>query len=74
MAKFSYSFQGSDFYDTYSFKYELQGNILHASGIMEQTDSSGEDTDEDSNVLKGQAIGESVSLGNQKVSTMPEAR
>lgn len=73
MAKFSYSFQGSDFYDTYSFKYELQGNILHASGIMEQTDSSGEDTDEDSNVLKGQAIGESVSLGNQKVFTSPEA-
>lgn len=74
MAKFSYGFQGSDFYDTYSFKYELQGNILHASGVMEQTDTAEEDTiQEDSNVLKGQAVGSSVSLGNQKVYTSPEA-
>lgn len=74
MEKFSYGFQCSDFYDTYSFKYELQGSILHASGIMEQqTATSNEDTNEDSNVLKGQAIGESVSLGNQKVFTSPEA-
>ena len=73
MAKFSYGFQGSDFYDTYSFKYELQGNILHASGIMDETDTSTEAAEEDSNVLKGQAVGASVSLGNQKVFTSPEA-
>lgn len=74
MAKFSYGFQGSDFYDTYSFKYELQGNILHASGVMEETDASKEDaTQEDNNILKGQAIGASVSLGNQKIYTSPEA-
>lgn len=73
MAKFSYSFQGSDFYDTYSFKYELQGNILHASGVIEKKDTSNEGTNEDSSVLKGQAVGESVSLGNQKIFTSPEA-
>ena len=73
MAKFSYGFQGSDFYDTYSFKYELQGNILHASGVMESSDNSQETENEDSGVLKGQAIGDSVSLGNQKIFTSPEA-
>ena len=31
MAKFSYAFDGSDFYDTYSFKYELEGSILQAA-------------------------------------------
>lgn len=72
--KFSYGFQGSDFYDTYSFKYELQGNILHASGVMNSSDTSEEATDqEDSNLLKGQAVGSSVSLGNQKIYTSPEA-
>ncbi len=73
MAKFSYGFQGSDFYDTYSFKYELQGNILHASGVMESSDNSQETENEDSGVLKGQAIGDSVSLGNQKIFTSPES-
>lgn len=73
MAKFSYGFQGSDFYDTYSFKYELQGNILHASGVMDQTEDAAEDTASDSSVLKGQAIGTSVALGNQKIFTSPEA-
>ena len=41
--------------------------------MEQQTATSNEDTNEDSNVLKGQAIGESVSLGNQKVFTSPEA-
>lgn len=66
MEKFSYGFQGNSFYDTYSFKYELQGNILHASGVINQTD-------ENSDVLKGQAVGEAISLGNQKVFTSPES-
>ena len=70
MAKFSYAFDGSDFYDTYSFKYELEGSILQAAGVTEQTDKEAADTDEDSDsqVITGQAVGTAVSLGSQTVS------
>lgn len=75
MAKFSYAFDGSDFYDTYSFKYELEGSILQAAGVTEQTDKEAADTDEDSDsqVITGQAVGTAVSLGSQTVYTSPEA-
>lgn len=78
MAKFSYSFDGSNFYDTYSFKYEMQGSILQAAGIAQQSgedDSSQTETDEsdDSEVIQGQAVGEAVSLGNNTVYTTPDA-
>ena len=43
---------GSDFYDAYSFKYELQGNILQAAGIMEQkTETEKKEEHTDSNAL-----------------------
>lgn len=75
MAKFSYAFDGSDFYDTYSFKYELEGSILQAAGVTEQIDKEAADTDEDSDsqVITGQAVGTAVSLGSQTVYTSPEA-
>lgn len=76
MANFSYGFSGSDFYDAYSFKYELQGSILQAAGIMEQgsADSKGEtDTDEENGALVGEEVGSVVALGRQSVYTAPEA-
>lgn len=76
MANFSYGFSGSDFYDAYSFKYELQGSILQAAGIMEQgsADSKGEaDTDEETRALVGEEVGSMVALGRQSVYTAPEA-
>lgn len=76
MANFSYGFSGSDFYDAYSFKYELQGSILQAAGIMEQgsADSKGEtDTDEETGALVGEEVGSVVALGRQSVYTAPEA-
>lgn len=76
MANFSYGFSGSDFYDAYSFKYELQGIILQAAGIMEQgsADSKGEaDTDEETGALVGEEVGSMVALGRQSVYTAPEA-
>ena len=71
MAKFAYSFDGSDFYDTYSFKYELEGSILQAAGVTEQVKD--EEEDETSQVIAGQAVGSAVSLGSQTVYTAPEA-
>lgn len=76
MANFSYGFSGSDFYDAYSFKYELQGSILQAAGIMEQgsADSKGEtDTDEETGALVGEEVGSMVALGRQSIYTAPEA-
>lgn len=73
MAKFSYAFDGSDFYDTYSFKYELEGSILQAAGVTEALDAENSNEDEDSQVITGQAVGTAVSLGSQTVYTAPEA-
>ncbi len=76
MANFSYGFSGSDFYDAYSFKYELQGSILQAAGIMEQ-DSDDEkkenDTSDESGALVGEEVGSPVALGRQTIYTAPEA-
>lgn len=76
MANFSYGFSNSDFYDVYSFKYELQGSILQAAGIIEQ-DSDEKipetDTQEEEGVLTGEVVGNTVSLGNQMVYKSPEA-
>ena len=71
MANFSYGFSGSDFYDAYSFKYELQGTILQAAGIMEQNQKEEENTDSDA--LVGEEVGNKVSLGRQTIYTAPEA-
>ena len=74
MANFSYGFSGSDFYDAYSFKYELQGSILQAAGIMEQkTETEKKEEHTDSNALIGEEVGNTVSLGKQTVYTAPEA-
>ena len=74
MANFSYGFSGSDFYDAYSFKYELQGSILQAAGIMEQkTETKKQEEHTDSNALVGEEVGNTVSIGKQTVYTAPEA-
>lgn len=43
MAKFSYGFDGNNFYDTYSFKYEIQGNLLQVAGVVEQDEADPSD-------------------------------
>lgn len=82
MANFSYSFDGSDFYDTYSFKYEIQGSILQAAGIMNQDEpedeySQYEESDSpdisQGSLIAGQPVGEVVPLVCKEVYTSPEA-
>lgn len=92
MAKFSYGFTGNNFYDTYGFKYEIQGNLLQVASAVEQgaiggvpnasdqTASSDDSVfeeepvlDGDDTVVSGQAVGETVYLGNNAISTAPEA-
>lgn len=38
MARFASSFDNSDFYDTYNYKYELEGTILQYSGLKPNAD------------------------------------
>lgn len=74
MAKFSYGFDSSNFYHTYSFKYEMQGSILQAAGIVNQSDAESSDTDGSNDTfVKGEAVGSTVSLGGHTVYTAPEA-
>lgn len=93
MAKFSYGFDGNNFYDAYSFKYEIQGNLLQVAGVMEQGESGTDgssllkpgsepnlsdtapetETDGNTTVVTGQAIGDTVYVGNNAVYTAPEA-
>lgn len=59
MSSFSYGFQGSNFNSVYSFKSELEGNILQYAGIPS---------------LEGgaSAASEAVTLGNQTLCRAPE--
>lgn len=81
MAKFANSYDENNFLDTYSFKYELQGNILQGFGAsnyinaQEAADSSVQTSESASqeDVLKGYPAGLSMPLGDQDVYTAPTA-
>lgn len=75
MSSFSYGFNPSNFNSTYSFKYELEGNILQYSGAnenlttaTEEDSDSGEDSGEDTITVAEPA----TTLGNQTLSRTPE--
>lgn len=69
---FSETFDASDFSDTYSLKYELNGMILQTDKIKEQEDTTNEEEYDENGlpVVKGST---SVALGNQTVVTSPDA-
>ncbi len=82
IAKFSNGFNGNNFLDIYSFKYQLQGNILQNSGtasyvetqqILSDTGDAGQTTITQDGVLKGYPAGLSISLGSQDIYTAPSA-
>ena len=62
MAKFAYNFDSNNFYDTYSFKYEMEGSLLQYAGL---TDITEQDTDAEDIVAPTQTI------GNQTVNFAP---
>lgn len=69
---FSGTFDSSDFADTYSLKYELNGMILQTDKA-EQTEDTSDEEEYDENgflVVKGNT---SIMLGNQTVVTSPDA-
>lgn len=66
MMSFSRGFNSSNYNDTYSFKYELEGNILQYSGITET--SSSLKINEDGNIVSGnENIFNTATLGNQTI-------
>ena len=80
--QFSYAYNSNNFYDTYSYKYQVRGTILQAAKAEtsqatqtsedSQTASSEEGGNTDS--VAGSAVtGNSISIGNQDVYTAPEA-
>lgn len=79
IAKFSNGFDGNNFLDTYSFKYELQGSILQDSGAvsyLEAQQALSQDNSQDSaqdGVLQGYPVGMSVPMGSQDIYTAPTA-
>lgn len=84
IAKFSYGFDGNNFYDTYGFKYEIQGNLLQVAGVAAPglKDASDEEDDEstqkekvdtDDSMIQGEPVGDTLYLGNHIVYTAPSA-
>lgn len=82
MAKFSYGFDGNNFYDAYSFKYEIQGNLLQVAGVAapgsdtsdeEETDTPVDDFADDDSSIQGEPVGDTLYLGNHIVYTAPTA-
>ena len=71
MMSFSKSFNSSKFNNTYSFKYELKGNILHYSESATGTTApltSDENTEDESSSENTPATAASVSYGNENIS------
>lgn len=64
MKKFSSNFDANDFYNTYNFKYELQGSIIQSYGLNKNTSSN--DSDE-------VYVHSSMTFGNQTVHTAPKS-
>ncbi len=71
IADFSNNFSGTDFYDTYSFKYEMQGLIFQQALSSQKAPADAvEDDEEESGVT---VIQGSKTFGNQVVHTAPNA-
>lgn len=73
MVSFSKGFQSSKFNKTYSFKYQLEGNILQYSGVTGQTETPTALTSEDlaaDGTLQAASTGTAdvVTFGNQTIS------
>lgn len=70
MQSFSKGFNPSKFNNTYSFKYQLEGNILQYAGVTAQVSSGNTDSDEEGE--EGDFVANSqasvVTLGNQTIS------
>lgn len=64
MMSFSKGFDSSNYNDTYSFKYELEGNILQYSGV---TETSSLKMDENGNIISGSSSVSTATLGNQTI-------
>ena len=69
MLSFSKSFSPSKFNSTYSFKYQLEGEILQYAGVTQET-SVAAVTDEYGNVVSDSSS-QVVTLGNQNISKAP---
>ncbi|MGN0398939.1 MAG: HlyD family efflux transporter periplasmic adaptor subunit [Blautia sp.] len=79
-AEFSNSFESSDFYDTYSFKYQLEGIMIpenkttSAPAEAFENNYEKEETQQyDENGLPAVEGNNSITLGNQTVCTAPSA-
>lgn len=85
--QFSYAYNSNNFYDTYSYKYQVRGTILQAAKEIEaggQTAADSSDTEEETSSdseVSSDAVTESavdaseevISIGGQDVYTAPEA-
>lgn len=69
---FAETFDSSDFSDTYSLKYELNGMILQTDKVEQQDDTS-EEEEYDENGLLAVKGSTSIALGNQTIVTSPDA-
>lgn len=67
MLSFSKGFNPSKFNNTYSFKYELEGNILQYAGVTAQS-SVAADSDEEGGGSVSNSLASVVTLGNQTIS------
>lgn len=69
MMSFSKSFNPSKFNNTYSFKYELEGNILQYAGVTaESAPLTSEDAENGSSTADSSPVPSVVTLGNQTIS------
>ena len=83
---FSYAYNSNNFYDTYSYKYQIRGTILQAAKETEDSveaaggssdtadrEETSAGTDDDSDAVAGNTADKVISVGNQDVYTAPEA-
>lgn len=80
--QFSYAYNSNNFYDTYSYKYQVRGTILQAAKAetsqatqtSEDSQTASSEEGENTDSVAGSAVtGNSISIGNQDVYTVPEA-
>ena len=80
--QFSYAYNSNNFYDTYSYKYQVMGTILQAAKAetsqatqtSEDSQTASSEEGENTDSVAGSAVtGNSISIGNQDVYTAPEA-
>lgn len=80
--QFSYAYNSNNFYDTYSYKYQVRETILQAAKAetsqatqtSEDSQTASSEEGENTDSVAGSAVtGNSISIGNQDVYTAPEA-